>query len=252
MSRKSWKAILRSKTPEAEAPQGMEQADLSDMLGGQRVQTDAAVDPESFYGGHVSCDGCRRNRGSAGRFTRGRKNAGKPSQEDEEDEVLFLHQGNDERKSAVAAERRGYLSRICVSAGSIKNDQKAGNTSRPEPKPGGAGREKRASGDGMRRLHDGYEKPVTAARAAQKKRRKRCGTDLKPVPGSGPQPIEKAEQPACKDTVQNDRSGDGENFRTDAEDLSFFLYSIAGAATELAKPVMGTNAPAPPHFAIFG
>ena len=36
--------------------------------------------------------------------------------------------------------------------------------------------------------------------------------------------------------------------------LSLILLSIilAGAATELAKPVMGTSAPAPPHFAIFG
>ena len=31
-----------------------------------------------------------------------------------------------------------------------------------------------------------------------------------------------------------------------------FLYSMAGAATELANPVMGTNAPAPPQSAIFG
>ena len=31
-----------------------------------------------------------------------------------------------------------------------------------------------------------------------------------------------------------------------------FLYSIAGAATELANPVIGTSAPAPPHFAICG
>ena len=31
-----------------------------------------------------------------------------------------------------------------------------------------------------------------------------------------------------------------------------FLYSIAGAATELANPVIGTSAPAPPQFAIFG
>ena len=31
-----------------------------------------------------------------------------------------------------------------------------------------------------------------------------------------------------------------------------FLYSIAGAATELANPVIGTSAPAPPHFAILG
>ena len=30
------------------------------------------------------------------------------------------------------------------------------------------------------------------------------------------------------------------------------LYSIAGATTEFAKPVIGTSAPAPPHFTIFG
>ena len=29
------------------------------------------------------------------------------------------------------------------------------------------------------------------------------------------------------------------------------LYSIAGAATELANPVMGTSAPAPPNFTSF-
>ena len=29
-----------------------------------------------------------------------------------------------------------------------------------------------------------------------------------------------------------------------------FLYSMAGAATELANPVMGTRAPAPPHLAM--
>ena len=45
---KELESDLTIETPEAEAPQGMEQADLSDMLGGQRVQTDAAVDPESF------------------------------------------------------------------------------------------------------------------------------------------------------------------------------------------------------------
>ena len=31
-----------------------------------------------------------------------------------------------------------------------------------------------------------------------------------------------------------------------------FLYSIAGAATELANPVIGTSVPAPHHFASFG
>jgi hypothetical protein len=31
-----------------------------------------------------------------------------------------------------------------------------------------------------------------------------------------------------------------------------FLNSIAGATTELANPVIGTNAPAPPNLAIDG
>ena len=29
-----------------------------------------------------------------------------------------------------------------------------------------------------------------------------------------------------------------------------FLYSIAGAATEFANPVIGTSVPAPPNFAV--
>ncbi len=66
------------------------------------------------------------------------KNAGKAFSEDEKDEVLFLHQGNDERENLPwrREKKEGYLSRICVSAGSIKKrSKKPENTSRPEPKP---------------------------------------------------------------------------------------------------------------------
>lgn len=66
------------------------------------------------------------------------KNAGKAFSEDEEDEVLFLHQGNDERENRRGGgkRKRAISPRICVSAGSIKKrSKKPENTSRPEPKP---------------------------------------------------------------------------------------------------------------------
>lgn len=81
------------------------------------------------------------------------KNAGKAFSEDEEDEVLFLHQGNDERENLPwrREKKEGYLSRICVSAGSIKNDQKSRKIPADRSRnPGGAGREKRA----FRRRHE--------------------------------------------------------------------------------------------------
>lgn len=72
---KELESDLTIETPEAEAPQGMEQADLSDMLGTKstnRCRSGSRI----FYGGHVSCDGCRRNRGSAGDLPE-RKKCGK-------------------------------------------------------------------------------------------------------------------------------------------------------------------------------
>lgn len=55
--------------------------------------------------------------------------------------------------------KRAISPRICVSAGSIKNDQKAGKY-QPTGAETPAELEERneLSGDGMRRLHDGYEK----------------------------------------------------------------------------------------------
>ena len=118
------------------------------------------MDPESFYGGHVSCDGCRRNRGSAGDLPE-RKNAGKAFSEDEEDEVLFLHQGNDERENLPwrREKKEGYLSPNMRIRRKYKNDQKAGKY-QPTGAETPAELEERneLSGDGMRRLHDGYEK----------------------------------------------------------------------------------------------
>lgn len=55
--------------------------------------------------------------------------------------------------------KRAISHRICVSAGSIKTIKKPENTSRPEPKPRRSWKKRNElSGDGMRRLHDGYEK----------------------------------------------------------------------------------------------
>lgn len=234
---KELESDLTIETPEAEAPQGMEQADLSDMLGDKEYKPMPQWIQNLFtavmYLVMVAV-GIAVLRA----IYQSVKMREKPSQRMRRTKFSScirettngkICRGGGKRKRAISP-------RICVSAGSIKNDQKAGKY-QPTGAETPAELEERneLSGDGMRRLHDGYEKPVTAARAAQKKRRKRCGTDLKPVPGSSPQPIEKAEQPACKDTVQNDRSGDGENFRTDAEDLSFFFIFNRRSCNRVGK-----------------
>ena len=226
---KELESDLTIETPEVEAPQGMEQADLSDMLGDKEYKPMPQWIQNLFtavmYLVMVAV-GIAVLRA----IYQSVKNAGKAFSEDEEDEVLFLHQGNDERENLPwrREKKEGYLSPNMRIRRQYKKTIKKAGKYQPTGVETPAELEERneLSGDGMRRLHDAMKKPVTAARAAQKKRRKRCGTDLKPVPGSGPQPIEKAEQPACKDTVQNDRSGDGENFRTDAKTCpSFYIQS---------------------------
>lgn len=66
------------------------------------------------------------------------KNAGKAFSEDEEDEVLFLHQGNDERENLPwrREKKEGYLSpNMRIRRKYKKRSKKPENTSRPEPKP---------------------------------------------------------------------------------------------------------------------
>ena len=85
--------------------------------------------------------------------------------EDEEDEVLFLHQGNDERENLPwrREKKEDYLSpNMRIRRKYKKNDQKSRKIPADRSRnPGGAGREKRA----FRRRHE------TAGTTAMKKAR---------------------------------------------------------------------------------
>ena len=60
---------------------------------------------------------------------------------------------------AAGKRKRAISPRICVSAGSNKKrSKKPENTSRPESKPRRSWKRETSFRDGMRRLHDGYEK----------------------------------------------------------------------------------------------
>lgn len=151
MSRKSWKAILRSKHRRPRRRRAWSRP-ICPICWGTKSTNRCRSGSRIFYGGHVSCDGCRRNRGSAGDLPE-RKNAGKAFSEDEEDEVLFLHQGNDERENLPwrREKKEGYLSPNMR----IRRQYKKRSKSRKIPadrsrNPGGAGREKRA----FRRRHE--------------------------------------------------------------------------------------------------
>ena len=91
-----------------------------------------------------------------------RKNAGKAFSEDEEDEVLFLHQGNDERENLPwrREKKEGYLSPNMRIRRKYKKRSKKPENNQPTGAETPAELEERneLSGDGMRRLHDGYEK----------------------------------------------------------------------------------------------
>lgn len=82
------------------------------------------------------------------------KNAEKAFSEDEKDEVLFLHQGNDERENLPwrREKKEGYLSpNMRIRRQYKKNDQKSRKIPADRSRnPGGAGREKRA----FRRQHE--------------------------------------------------------------------------------------------------
>lgn len=90
------------------------------------------------------------------------KNAGKAFSEDEKDEVLFLHQGNDERENLPwrREKKEGYLSPNMRIRRQYKKTIKKAGKYQPTGAETPAELEERneLSGDGMRRLHDGYEK----------------------------------------------------------------------------------------------
>ena len=118
---KELESDLTIETPEAETPQGMEQADLSDMLGDKEYKPM----PQWI-------------------------------------QVLFLHQGNDERENLPwrREKKEGYLSPNMRIRRQYKKTIKKAGKYQPTGAETPAELEERneLSGDGMRRLHDGYEK----------------------------------------------------------------------------------------------
>lgn len=133
---KELESDLTIETPEAETPQGMEQADLSDMLGDKEYKPMPQWIQNLFtavmYLVMVAV-GIAVLRA----IYQSVKMREKPSQRMRRTKFSScirettngkICRGGGKRKRAISP-------RICVSAGSIKNDQKAGNTSRPEPKP---------------------------------------------------------------------------------------------------------------------
>lgn len=158
---KELESDLTIETPEAEAPQGMEQADLSDMLGDKEYKPMPQWIQNLFtavmYLVMVAV-GIAVLRA----IYQSVKNAGKAFSEDEEDEVLFLHQGNDERENLPwrREKKEGYLSPNMRIRRQYKKTIKKAGKYQPTGVETPAELEERneLSGDGMRRLHDGYEK----------------------------------------------------------------------------------------------
>lgn len=158
---KELESDLTIETPEAETPQGMEQADLSDMLGDKEYKPMPQWIQNLFtavmYLVMVAV-GIAVLRA----IYQSVKNAGKAFSEDEEDEVLFLHQGNDERENLPwrREKKEGYLSPNMRIRRQYKKTIKKAGKYQPTGAETPAELEERneLSGDGMRRLHDGYEK----------------------------------------------------------------------------------------------
>ena len=158
---KELESDLTIETPEAGAPQGMEQADLSDMLGDKEYKPMPQWIQNLFttvmYLVMVAV-GIAVLRA----IYQSVKNAGKAFSEDEEDEVLFLHQGNDERENLPwrREKKEGHLSPNMRIRRQYKKTIKKAGKYQPTGAETPAELEERneLSGDSMRRLHDGYEK----------------------------------------------------------------------------------------------
>ena len=158
---KELESDLTIETPEAETPQGMEQADLSDMLGDKEYKPMPQWIQNLFtavmYLVMVAV-GIAVLRA----IYQSVKNAGKAFSGDEKDEVLFLHQGNDERENLPwrREKKEGYLSPNMRIRRQYKKTIKKAGKYQPTGAETPAELEERneLSGDSMRRLHDGYEK----------------------------------------------------------------------------------------------
>ncbi len=66
-------------------------------------------------------------------------------------------------------------------------------------------------------------------------------------------PVDQAKDPGGKDSIEDDRTCDRKDFRTNTEDLSFFFIFNGRRSDSVCKAGDGTtSAPAPPHLAIEG
>ena len=147
--------------PEEETPQAAGQGDMSELLGEQEYKPMPAWIQNLFTGAMyliLVAVGAAILRA----IYQNVRNAGKAFSEDEEDEVLFLHQGKDERENLPwrREKKEGYLSPNMRIRRQYKKTIKKAGKYQPTGAETPAELEERneLSGDGMRRLHNGYEK----------------------------------------------------------------------------------------------
>lgn len=149
------------KIPEVETQQGMEQGDMSEMLGDQEYKPMPAW-IQNLFAGMMYLVLVAVGAAILRAIYHSVRNAGKAFSEDEEDEVLFLHQGKDERENLPwkREKKEGYLSpNMRIRRQYKKTIRKAGKYQPTGVEtPAELEEKNELSGDGMKRLHDGYEK----------------------------------------------------------------------------------------------
>lgn len=147
--------------PEVETQQGMEQGDMSEMMGDQEYKPMPAW-IQNLFAGMMYLVLVAVGAAILRAIYHSVRNAGKAFSEDEEDEVLFLHQGKDERENLPwkREKKEGYLSpNMRIRRQYKKTIRKAGKYQPTGVEtPAELEEKNELSGDGMKRLHDGYEK----------------------------------------------------------------------------------------------
>ncbi len=158
---KEVESTAKVETPEEETPQAAEQGDMSELLGDKEYKPMPAW-IQNLFTGIMYLILVAVGAAILRAIYQSVRNAGKAFSEDEEDEVLFLHQGKDERENLPwkREKREGYLSPNMRIRRQYKKTIKKAGKYQPTGAETPAELEERneLSGDTMRRLHDGYEK----------------------------------------------------------------------------------------------
>ncbi len=147
--------------PETQMQQGMEQGDMSEMLGDVEYQPMPAW-LSNLLSGVMYLVLVAVGAAVLRAIYHGVRRAGKAFSEDEEDEVLFLHQEKDERENLPwrREKKEGYLSPNMRIRRQYKKTIKRAGKYRPAgvETPAELEEKNKLSGDGIKRLHEGYEK----------------------------------------------------------------------------------------------